>query len=263
MAADTGSDEVLFKRIDEHVGLVTINRPEARNAINGPVASGIDRCVKETEADDAIWVVILTGTGGLAFSAGADLKEVSAGRGAALRTPDGGFGGFVRAKRTKPWIAAVNGTAFGGGTELALACDMIVAVESANFGLPEVKRGIMAAAGGIFRLPRALPRALAMEMIATGAPLPAPRALELGMINRVTKPATLLEEALTLARDICANAPVAVRESLGVARVSGDLSEEELWPLSEAAATRNRATEDSKEGPRAFVEKRPPRWVGR
>jgi hypothetical protein len=142
---------------------VTLRRPEARNAINAEVVATLGRLVQQLEADPEIWVVVLTGAGGQAFSSGADLKEVAAGRIDSLWTAEGGFAGFVAADRTKPWIAAVDGFALAGGCELALACDMIVASEDASFGLPEVTRGLIPAAGGAYRLPRALPRALALR----------------------------------------------------------------------------------------------------
>ena len=138
----------------DHVALVTINRPEARNAVNGAVAAGLEAAIDQTEANPDIWAVIITGTGTQAFCAGADLKEISAGRGAGLRTERGGFAGFVHAPRTKPWIAAVNGPALAGGCEIVLTCELVVAAEGAVFGLPEVKRGLMAVAGGLYRLPR-------------------------------------------------------------------------------------------------------------
>lgn len=246
-----------------HVARVTINRPEARNAVNGDVASGLDAAVKAIEADDAIRCVVLTGAGDIAFCAGADLKEVSAGRIASLVTPDGGFAGFVRQPRTKPWIAAVNGVALAGGTEIVLSCDMSVVSDDARFGLPEVKRGLAALAGGLYRLPRALPKAIALELIATGEPLSAERALGFGLVNRVVAKADVVKEALALAELIASNAPIAVRESLAVARSSYDLTEAELAKASEALGLRLAKTEDYKEGPLAFIEKRAPRWTGR
>lgn len=254
---------VLFERIDEHIALITINRPAARNSVNGEVATALARYVKETEEDDSIWAVVLTGSGDRAFCAGADLNEVAAGRRNLFNTPEGGFAGFVHAQRAKPWIAAVNASAVGGGTEIALACDMIVAAEAASFCLPETRRGLIAGAGGAFRLPRAIPRAIAMELIATGASLPAARALTLGMVNRVVPQAEVVPEALRLAAQLCANAPVPVRESLKIARAAADLTEAELWERSRAAGILNRTTEDYKEGPRAFLEKREPKWKGR
>jgi enoyl-CoA hydratase/carnithine racemase len=257
------NDAVLTRQVAEHVMQVTINRPDARNAVNGDVASGIERAVFDTEKDPSIWVVILTGAGDKAFCAGADLKAVSSGTASGLSTKGGGFAGFVHQPRTKPWIAAVNGFALAGGTEIALACDLIVAIEEAAFGLPEVKRGLVAGAGGLYRLPRALPKALALELIMTGAHFDAKRAFQHGLVNRLVSRDQLMPEALKLAAAICENAPIAVRESLGVARQAYDLNDAELRELSGAASRRNAATDDYKEGPRAFIEKRAPRWAGK
>lgn len=254
---------VLFEKIKQHIGLVTINRPKAMNAVNGEVAEGIAVLVDQTEADDDIWVVILTGAGDRAFCAGADLKEISRGNARSLSVPEKGFGGLVYAKRTKPWIAAVGGFALAGGTELALACDMIVASEKSKFGLPEVTRGIVAAAGGVFRLPRVLPKALAMEYIATGKHIPVEQALQFGMINRLVPNGQHLEAAIELATTITENAPIAVRESLNVARQSLNLEDKELIDLMHEASYKVFQTEDAKEGPLAFVEKRKPEWKGR
>jgi|SRR5882762_3629596 len=246
-----------------HVRLVTLRRPEARNAVNGAVALALERIVHEIEADPDAWVVVLTGAGGQAFCSGADLKEVSGGRLESLWTPDGGFAGFVRAPRSKVWIAAVDGLALAGGFEIALACDLIVASADAAFGLPEVTRGLIAAAGGLYRLPRSLPRALAYELIATGERLAADRALAFGLVNRVVPKDRTLAEALALADSIAANAPIAVRESLKIARLAVDLDEATLSSLSDEAQQRMMQTEDFHEGPRAFIEKRVPRWQGR
>jgi enoyl-CoA hydratase/carnithine racemase len=261
--AEQKTDAVLVSMAEPHVALVTINRPEARNAVNGAVAQGLEAAVERIEQDPEIWAAVLTGAGPHAFCAGADLKEVSAGNSASLATAKGGFGGFVRAQRSKLWIAAAQGHALAGGLELLLACDLAVAAETANLGLPEVKRSLVAGAGGVFRLPRALPKAIALQMIATGEPIPAPRAAQFGLLNAVVPADQVVPTALDLARRVCANAPIAVRESLAVARKAADLSEEELWALSSKASAFIRTTEDFKEGPRAFVEKRAPRWVGR
>ncbi|BEP58486.1 crotonase/enoyl-CoA hydratase family protein [Variovorax sp. V118] len=256
---------VTVERLPGQVALVTIDRPEARNAVNGDVASGLEAAVDATEADDDIRAVVLTGAGREAFCAGADLKEVSAGRGSALRTERGGFAGFVYRERSKPWIAAVNGKALAGGTELVLACDLVVAVRQAAFGLPEVLRGLIAAAGGLYRLPRAIPPNIALELILTAGQLDAERAHGFGLVNRLVDDVDgLREAALSLAAEIARNAPVAVRQSLRVAReANSGLDEAALRALTRDAFERVAASEDFKEGPRAFIEKRAPRWTGR
>lgn len=256
---------VTVERLPGHVALVTIDRPEARNAVNGDVATGLEAAVDATEADDDIRAVVLTGAGREAFCAGADLKEVSAGRGSALRTERGGFAGFVFRERSKPWIAAVNGKALAGGTELVLACDLVVAVWQAAFGLPEVLRGLIAAAGGLYRLPRAIPPNIALELILTAGQLDAERAHGFGLVNRLVADVDgLREAALALAAEIARNAPVAVRQSLRVAReANSGLDEAALRALTRDAFERVAASEDFKEGPRAFIEKRAPLWSGR
>lgn len=261
--AQAMQDVVKFEIVEPRIALVTINRPEARNAVNGAVAAGLEAAVERIEQDQDLWAAVLTGAGPHAFCAGADLKEVAAGNSASLATEKGGFGGFVRAQRTKLWIAAAQGHALAGGLELLLACDLAVAAETATFGLPEVKRSLVAAAGGVFRLPRALPRPIALQMIATGEPITAARAAQFGLVNEVVPATEVQAAALALARKVCSNAPVAVRESLAIAHQAADLDEKALWELSRQAGQRIRETEDFKEGPRAFVEKRPPRWVGR
>jgi enoyl-CoA hydratase len=255
--------EVLYEVVHDHIAVVKLNRPDKRNAINGAVAMAMDWIVKETERDTDIRVVILGSSSEQAFSAGADLSEIAQGRAATLSTPDGGFGGLVTARREKPWIAAVNAPALAGGCELALACDMIVAADTARFGLPEVKRGLFAGAGGVFRLARRLPPSVAFELIATGDPIDAPRAHALGLVNRCVPPAHVLEESIALAQAIGANAPLSVRESLKVARQSLDLPESDLWPLSRKTSAMVFSSEDAREGPTAFLEKRAPVWKGR
>lgn len=259
------SAAVTVEKLPDHVALVTINRPEARNAVNGDVARGLEAAIAQTDADDDVWVVILTGAGPDAFCAGADLKAVSGGRGHELRTDRGGFAGFVHAPKAKPWIAAVQAAALAGGCEIALSCDLIVAAPGARFGLPEVKRGLIASAGGLYRLPRALPPAVAREMILTGEPIGADRAHALGMVNLLAPDAGagLMDAAKALAARITVNAPIAVRESLAVARLAFDLDDAALRQKSEEGQVRNMQSEDFKEGPRAFIEKRAPRWQGR
>src|SRR5687768_9908765 len=163
------------------VALLTINRPEARNAVNGAVASGMEEAIDRLEADDEVWVGVVTGTGPV-FSAGADLKAIATGEAAALQTKRGGFAAIARRERTKPIIAAVNGPALAGGCEIVLSCDLVVASNEARFGIPEVKRSLVAGAGGLFRLPRALPKNVAMELALTGDPIDAQRAYELGLV---------------------------------------------------------------------------------
>jgi enoyl-CoA hydratase len=262
-ASPDAGEVVRLSSVQNHVAVVTLNRPEAMNAVSPAMAIRLADIVRRTEADPAIRAVILTGAGEKAFCAGADLKAVAAGGANGLWTAEAGFAGFVAAHRHKPWIAAVNGLALAGGFEIALAADMIVAVEHASFGLPEVSRGLIAAAGGLFRLPRAIPRTIALELIATGARIDATRACQLGLVNRVVPAGELMAEAHALAARICANAPIAVRESLEIARKAADLDAAELALLCADARARVMQTEDFREGPRAFVEKRAPNWTGR
>jgi len=253
---------VLFERIADHIALVTLNRPAQRNAVNGALARALESYVQQIESDPTLRVAVLCSSTERAFCAGADLAEFAAGRGMELNTKSGGFAGLAYANRAKPWIAAVRGFALGGGLELALSCDMIVAGPTASFGLPEVKRGICAAAGGAYRLPRVIPRAIALEMIATGEPISAERGYQLGLVNKLVAEDQVQAEALALAARIAANAPLSVRESLAVARAAADLEEPELRTMLDAAFTRLMASPDAQEGPRAFVEKRAPVWRG-
>ncbi len=254
--------EVLYE-VADHVAVVTLNRPDKRNAVNGDVAAAMDWIVNEVESNDDVRVAILTSSLESTFCAGADLSEISKGNAHKLSTKKGGFAGFAKFPRTKPWIAAVRGNALAGGCELPLSCDMIVAADDSRFGLPEVKRGIFAGAGGVFRLPRAIPRNIALEIVATGDPLPAERLYQLGLINRMVPSASVLDEAKSLAQQIGVNAPLAVRKSLEVARKAHDGTEEELWKASNEASAIVFSSEDAKEGPLAFLQKRAPVWKGR
>jgi enoyl-CoA hydratase len=245
-----------------HVAVITINRPEARNAVNGEVANGLERAVDRLEGDDELWIGILTGVPPV-FSAGADLKEVNAGRSGSITTERGGFAGFVARERTKPVIAAVDGPALAGGTELALACDLIVASTSATFGIPEVKRCLVAGGGGLFRLPRAVPFNVAMEMALTGDPIDAARAHHFGLVNQLCAPGEALGTAIELAGRIEASAPLAVRESRSVMRAAISEDEATGWRLSDEALSRVMRSDDLKEGLAAFIDKRPPVWKGK
>jgi len=257
------NDAVKIERAGSHVLLVRINRPEKRNAVNGAVASGIDNAVSMSENDASIRAVILASTGHQSFCAGADLSEVVAGRHAELSTTNGGFAGLVSAKRVKPWIAAVDAPALGGGLELCLACDFIVASSRAQFGLPEVKRGLIAGAGGVFRIARRIPLSIAYEMLATGDPINVERAFSLGLVNRVVAEGTSEAVALEFAAKIAENAPLSVQLSMDVARQAQDFSESKLFEKLHDAVSVIMATEDKIEGTRAFVEKRRPNWSGR
>jgi enoyl-CoA hydratase/carnithine racemase len=253
---------VLTEMIGRHVLLVTLNRPHKRNAIDVATASAIAASVSRVENDDSIRVAILTGAGAC-FCAGADLDDIAAGRGGELSVDGNGLGGFVHASRTKPWIAAVRGMALGGGLELALACELLVAADDSVLVLPEVRRGLLAAAGGVYRAPLALPRALGLEMLLTGAPMAASRAHAHGMVNYLVPDGDVLPRAIALAETVGANAPLAVRASLAIARAVGDASEAELRARMEAAIEKLGASDDAREGVAAFIEKRTPQWRAR
>jgi enoyl-CoA hydratase len=242
--------------------VVTINRPEARNAVNGDVASGIEEAIDRIEADDSIWVGILTGVPPV-FCAGADLKEINSGNAGGLSTKRGGFGGITMRERTKPIIAAVDGPALAGGTEIVLSCDLVVASTTATFGIPEVKRSLVAGAGGLFRLGRKIPVNIAMELTLTGDPIDATRAYGFGLVNRLVEPGEALDAAIALAEQICANAPVAVRESRKIVLEATNAPDDVGWAMSAAGMAAATSSEDFSEGLTAFIEKRPPVWKGR
>ena len=246
-----------------NVLLITINRPEARNAVNGAVSIAVGDALQAAQDDDDVRAVVITGAGE-SFCAGADLKAIS--RRENIFHPDRGewgFAGYVHHYIDKPTIAAVNGTALGGGSELALASDLVVAEERAKFGLPEVKRGLIAAAGGVFRLVDHLPRKVAMELIFTGEPLSSADALKWGLINQVVSDGTAVEAALALAERITVNAPLAVWASKRVANGVDDgvvTAEEVSWARNNREIGKLIRSEDAREGPLAFAEKRQPVW---
>ncbi len=260
-AKDTGP--CIRYEVDGNCAVITIDRAEARNSVSPEVAAGIEAAIDNVEADDAVWVAILTGTPPV-FCAGADLKAIGEGRSAELSTERGGFAGLVRRERSKPLIAAVEGAALAGGTEIVLACDLLVAAEDARFGIPEVKRGIVAAAGGLFRLGRKLPLNVAMECALTGDPLPASRAYDLGFVNDLCPGGEALASARSLAERIVANAPLAVRESRRVVLdCTAATDDEEAWKRTRAANEVVMSSADMQEGVNAFIEKRAPSWSGR
>jgi enoyl-CoA hydratase len=242
--------------------VVKINRPEARNAVNGAVAEGIEGAIDQIESDDSVWVGIITGEPPV-FCAGADLKEINAGNAGGLATARGGFAGIVQRERSKPMIAAVDGPALAGGTEIVLSCDLVVASTTATFGIPEVKRSLVAGAGGLFRLGRKIPLNVAMELTLTGDPIDATRAHHFGLVNRLVEPGQALDAAIALAEQICANAPVAVRESRKIVLEATNAPDDVGWRMSAEGMGVAMTSEDFSEGLTAFIEKRPPVWKGR
>ena len=246
-----------------NVALITINRPEARNAVNAAVSIAVGDALHAAQDDPEVRAVVITGAGE-SFCAGADLKAIA--RRENLFHPEHGewgFAGYVQHYIDKPTIAAVNGTALGGGTELALASDLVVAEERTKFGLPEVKRGLIAAAGGVFRIVDQLPRKVAMELLFTGEPMSSADALKWGLINQVVPDGTVVDAALALADRITGNAPLAVWASKRVANgvddgvITGDV---DGWNRTMREIGGVLRSEDAKEGPRAFAEKRAPVW---
>ncbi len=260
------SDIVLFEKRGR-IGIITLNRPEARNAVNGDVASGVEAALDAIEADDDIWVGIVTAnTAGQekpVFCAGADLKAINSGNAGGLSTKRGGFAGIAYRERRKPVIVAVDGLATAGGCEIVLSCDLVVASNRSSFGLAEVKRNLIAGAGGLFRLPRAIGRSVALEIILTGEPLAAQRAYELGLVNHVVAPDQVMPKALEIAERICAAAPLAVWASRKVVLASAYEDDETLINMTTAEFGAIMASEDTKEGLNAFIEKRLPSWKAR
>ncbi|GAA5120563.1 crotonase/enoyl-CoA hydratase family protein [Pseudonocardia adelaidensis] len=239
------------------VHLLTIDRPEKRNAFDGPTTSALDTALNAFEDDDSAFVAVLTGAPRF-FSAGTDVRAW-----AGEPTERGGPYGIAGRRMRKPLIAAVEGVAAGGGFEIALSATMIVASQSATFSFPEVGLGLVAECGGLFRGPRALPLNVARELLLTGDPLPARRAYELGLVNRLTDPGDAVEEALALAERIAARAPIAVRETLRAIESAYVADDEPGWAETALARDRARASADAVEGVAAFLEKRPARWTGR
>lgn len=249
------------------VAIITLNRPDARNAVNGDLASDMEAVLDRFEAEDGVWVGVLTanttGHKSPVFCAGADLKAINSGTGGGLSTKRGGFGGYVYRDRKKPIIAAVDGLATAGGCEIVLASDLVIASSRSSFGLAEVKRNLIAAAGGLFRLPRAIGKAPALEVILTGEPLSVQRAYDLGLVNKVVDETQVMSEAIAMAEKIAAAAPLAVQASRRVVLASADEDEDALKKMSNAEMAQVMNSEDTKEGLTAFIEKRAPNWKGR
>ena len=261
------SDEppVLYS-VRDHVAVITLNRPHAMNAVNSALARAAGAALERADQDPDVRAVVLTGAG-RAFCAGADLKAVAAGE--QLGDPDHpewDFAGIVRHWISTPLIAAVNGFALGGGTELVLTADLAVMDAEASLGLPEVRRGLIAAAGGLLRIHRQVPQKIASEIALTGRPIDAARAYELGLVNTIAPAGGALEAALELAAVIVGNAPLAVAESKRVMHESAKRDrgwDDEAWAVNREAMKKVFRSEDAKEGPRAFAEKRAPEWTGR
>ena len=250
---------VLTERRD-NVLVVTLNRPDARNAVNAAVAEGVSNELDELDGDDALAVGVLAGAG-KGFCSGMDLKAFVAGE--SPYYGERGFAGIVQKPPQKPLIAAVEGFAVAGGCEIALACDLIVAARGARFGVPEVKRSLVAAGGALLRLPRRLPPGVAMEMALTGDPIEAERAHEFGLVNELADPGGALDAALALAGRIAANGPLALTATKRILTESAGWPEEEFWQRQGEISGPVFASEDAREGAVAFSEKRDPVWKGR
>jgi len=253
------SDEVLTSA-EDGVLVVTLNRPEARNAANKALAEGVVAAMDELDSNDELRVAILTGAGGT-FCSGMDLKAFVTGE--TPHIPGRGFAGLTESSPSKPLIAAVEGYALAGGLELAISCDLIVAADNAKFGVPEVKRGLAAAAGGLVKLPRQIPSRVAMELALTGDFISAQRAYELGLINAVVPAGTALDAAKELATKIAANGPLAVAKSKQVIMQQSDWSQDEMFSKQSDIVMPVFTSEDAIEGATAFAEKRAPNWKGK
>jgi enoyl-CoA hydratase len=251
------SDEVLVERAGA-VQVITINRPQARNALNGAVAAGIRDAADELDADDDLRAGVLTGAGGT-FSAGMDLKAFM--RGESPTFAGRGLCGITQTPPRKPLVGAAEGWALAGGFELLLACDLVIAGASARFGVPEVKRSLVAGAGGALLLPQRIPRALALELLLTGDPIDAARAAEIGLVNRVVPDGEALATAIALATTIAANGPLALMATKEIARRGGDWTTDR-WDRAASVMGPVFKSQDAQEGARAFAEKRAPVWKG-
>jgi len=253
-------DPVLRERRGERVLVITINRPDQRNAVNAAVSQGIAAALDELDADQTLSVGVLTGAG-KGFCAGMDLKAFVAGE--RPHVEGRGFAGITERAADKPLIAAIEGFAVAGGLEVALACDLIVAARGARLGVPEVKRSLVAAGGALLRLPRTMPRNIAMELALTGEPIYAERAFEVGLGNRLAEPGEALDVALELAETIAANGPLALAATKRIMVESADWPDAEFFTRQSAISDPVFASEDAREGATAFSERRDPVWKGR
>lgn len=240
-----------------HILVITLNRPEKRNAMDRELADALDDALNLLDDDDDLWCGVLTGTGPV-FCAGSDLQSNGD-----YVTDRGGEYGIIRRERRTPLIAALQGSALGGGLEIALACDLIVAGREVVLGLPEVKRGLIPTCAGLFRGPRALPLNIATEMALTGDPITAQRAAGYGLVNQVSEPGQVLDDAVRLAESICSNGPLAVRLARGVIAAYAGADDDLGFELTDQAREQIMQSEDKTEGIAAFFEKREPRWAGR
>jgi enoyl-CoA hydratase len=256
----TDDDQAVLSERRDRVLLITINRPEQRNAVNAAVSRGIAEALDELDGDPELSVGVLTGAG-KGFCAGMDLKAFVSGE--RPHVEGRGFAGIVERPAEKPMIAAIEGFAVAGGLEIALACDMIVAARGARLGIPEVKRSLVAAGGALLRLPKVLPRTIAMEMALTGDPIQAERAAELGLVNRLTEPGEAVQAALDLAAQIAKGGPLALAATKRVLTEAADWPEAEFFGRQRPIIDPVFGSEDAKEGARAFSEKRDPVWQGR
>ena len=246
-------------KTERHGGalVVQLDRDEKRNAINGEMTESISVALDAGEDDPTVRAIVIAG-GPTVFCAGTDIAE-----GAGTPTDRGGEYGIIRRRSTTPIIAAVEGSAFGGGFEIALACHLIVASTTATFGLPEVRRGLVATSAGLFRVPRALPLNVAREMLLTGDPVSAQRLADLGVVNRVVEPGTTVAEAIALAERIEHNAPTSIRATLTALDAITEADDAAGWAVTEAALNTILTSEDREEGLAAFFERRTPEWPGR
>lgn len=259
-------DKVVLFEKREHVAIFTLNRPSAMNAISGAVSEQMEAHLETFEADDDLWIGIIQSCHPKTFCAGADLKSVN--KGENVFSSKGGFAGLVNFPRTKPLIAAVDGNALAGGCEIVLSCDMVVASKKSVFGVPEVKRSLIPGAGGLFRLPRKIPHAIAMELILTGDPMTCERAYQVGLVNQIVQEEGLeacLAAALKLAERVTVNAPLAVQEAkqcVDELAYTG-VNDNDAFDRSNMGMAKLFMTPDFREGPKAFIEKRAPKWTGK